>query len=565
MENKREADPVVAQETPTPVRGQGRRGAARYSRDRFLSLVGGAGAAALAGTRLGAAQAVLAKSRDAAAQTLTLAVFQNPDSLDPGNTGLITSAQIDAHVFDPLIWKLVVNGKSQYYPGLALSFHVSPDATTYTFKLRKGVTFHDGTAFDASAVKATFDHIVAPSTKSRSAAGAFGPYKATRVIDPYTVEVVFSQPNAAFLEEMTGTDFGISSPAALAKYGANYDQHPVGTGPFVFQSWVESEQVTLTANPHYRWGPAPLGNGQPPLLKQLVFRILPDHAAQANALSTGEITIAQNLDPQDVTNILQNSSFKKYVAVSTGMPYCIMVNAQKAPTDDLRVRQALEYATNQAAIVKTLFFGLYEPATSIFTKITPGYDPAQHMYTYNPVKAGQLLDQAGWVKGSNGMRAKGGQPLSLSFINISGFGFDNISQIMQAQFQQIGITTTISDQSFPAVASTYNHGDQNLADFFYYDVSPYFVRAIFGSDEIASGFNWEHYANPSLDKMVNHANSIVDDSKRYALYRQIGRTLMEAAVIIPVYDQRGVYVGPSSLRGMVFTPNAIPLFHAATY
>jgi peptide/nickel transport system substrate-binding protein len=242
-----------------------------------------------------------------------------------------------------------------------------------------------------------------------------------------------------------------------------------------------------------------------------------------------------------------------------------MVNAQKAPTNDVLVRQALEYATNQAAIVKTLFFGLYEPATSIFTKITPGYDPAQHLYTYDPVKAGRLLDQAGWVKGSGGMRAKGGTPLKLSFINISGFGFDNISQIMQAQFQQIGINTTISDQSFPAVAATYNHGDQNLADFFYYDVSPYFVRAIFGANEIATGFNWEHYANPSLDKMVDQANAVVDDAKRYAVYRQIGKTLMEAAVIIPIYDQRGVYVGPSSLSGMVFTPNAIPLFHAATY
>ena len=106
----------------------------------------------------------------------------------------------------------------------------------------------------------------------------------------------------------------------MARYGSEYGRHPVGTGPFMFKSWVEGQQGTLVANPHYRWGPAPLGNGHPATLKQLTFRILPDHAAQFNALTTGEITIAQNLNPQDVAQALQNSAFKKYVATSTGMP-----------------------------------------------------------------------------------------------------------------------------------------------------------------------------------------------------------------------------------------------------
>lgn len=543
-------------------------GTPTWSRQGFLGMVGGAGAT-LAGTAaLGYIPSVHASSGlasvAAASGTVTLAVFQNPDSLDPGASGLITSGQILFNVFDPLMWRLPGPRGPQYYPGLAQSFQVSSDATTYTFKLRKGIKFHDGTAFDAHAVKATFDHIVNPATKSRSAAGALGPYKQTRVLDTYTAEIVFSQPNAAFLEEMTAYTMGISSPAALAKYGSEYSRHPVGTGPFIFKSWVEGQQVVVTANPDYKWGPPPLGNGRPPVLRQIVFRILPEHSAQYNALSTGEITIAQNLNPQDVAGILQNNQFKKYVATSTGMPYSIMVNAQKAPTNDVRVRRALQYAADQDAIVKTLYYGLYEPATSVFTRSTPGYASSQHLYQHDPKKAAQLLDQAGWKMGSNGMRSKGGQPLTLAFINISGFGFDAISQILQSQFQAVGIQTAISDQSFPAVAATYNRGGHNLADFFYYDVSPYFARSIFGCDEIKTGFNWEHYCNPRLDSMVTRANATVRDAQRYELYQRIGNMLMQDAVIIPIYDQRGVYVGPARMKGIVFTDNAIPLFHTVS-
>lgn len=548
--------------------GQAEQQGSTCSRQGFLGKAAGAGIAVAGAAHLGHVSAVLASSssaRSAASSgTLTLAVFQNPDSLDPGVAGLITSGQIISNIFDPLIYRLPGRGGEQYYPGLAQSFHVSSDATVYTFKLRKDVRFHDGTSFDAHAVKATFDHIVNPATKSRSAVGALGPYKETRVIDRYTAQIVFSQPNAAFLEEMTAATMSISSPAALTKYGSEYGRHPVGTGPFIFKSWVEGQQVVVTANPAYKWGPAPLGNGRPPLLQQLSFRILPEHSAQYNALSTGEITIAQNLDPQDVAGILQNSQFKKYVAASSGMPYSIMVNAQKAPTDDIRVRRALQYATDQDAIIKTLYYGLYEPATSVFTRVTPGYAPSQRLYQHDATKAAQLLDQAGWKMGSGGARSRNGQPLKLAFINIAGFGFDGISQILQSQFQAVGIQVSITDQSFPAVATTYNSGLHNLADFFYYDVSPYFVRAIYGCDEIKTGFNWQHYCNPLVDRMVAQANATVHDAQRFQLYQKIGQTLMGAAVTIPIYDQRGVYVGPSSMKGIVFAVNAVPLFHAVS-
>jgi len=536
------------------------------SRRRFLKAAVALGGTAIGGSALLALLEACAGGSNTPAgntnATVTMAVFQEPDTLDPSASGLITVGAISHCIFDTLIWDLPGHGSSPFYPGLAASWDVSADATSYTFKLRKDVKFHDGTPFNAQAVKFTFDHIVDPNTKSKSAAGSLGPYQETQVVDNYTAKVIFKSANAAFMNEVAG--FAMVSPAAVQKFGADFGHNPVGTGPFKFKEYVVGQHVTVERNPDYNWGPTPLRTGAPQI-KTVIFRILADPGTRFNALKTGEIQLAPNINPQDIQSIKSDSTFKVYNVASTGMPWNIMVNATKPPTNDPLVRQALEYATDQATIIKTLYFGLYTAADSVYTPLTPGYDPAtQAIYKYDPAKAGQLLDQAGWTKGSNGMRQKNGQPLKLNFINISGFGFDGISQLMQSQFKDVGITVDITDQSFPAVGDAYNRGDHHLADFFYYDVDPYFTRALFGCDQIAHGFNWEHYCNDDLTAMIDKANATPDNNARTALYKQIGQIIMKAAVIIPIYNSSGLFVGTSSLKGLAFTVNAFPLFHNAS-
>jgi len=536
------------------------------SRRRFLKAAVALGGTALGGSALLALLEACAGGSNTPAgntnATVTMAVFQEPDTLDPSASGLITVGAISHCIFDTLIWDLPGHGSSPFYPGLAASWDVSADATSYTFKLRKDVKFHDGTPFNAQAVKFTFDHIVDPNTKSKSAAGSLGPYQETQVVDNYTAKVIFKSANAAFMNEVAG--FAMVSPAAVQKFGADFGHNPVGTGPFKFKEYIVGQHVTVERNPDYNWGPTPLRTGAPQI-KTVIFRILADPGTRFNALKTGEIQLAPNINPQDIQSIKSDSTFKVYNVASTGMPWNIMVNATKPPTNDPLVRQALEYATDQATIIKTLYFGLYTAADSVYTPLTPGYDPAtQAIYKYDPAKAGQLLDQAGWTKGSNGMRQKNGQPLKLNFINISGFGFDGISQLMQSQFKDVGITVDITDQSFPAVGDAYNRGDHHLADFFYYDVDPYFTRALFGCDQIAHGFNWEHYCNDDLTAMIDKANATPDNNARTALYKQIGEIIMKAAVIIPIYNSSGLFVGTSSLKGLAFTVNAFPLFHNAS-
>src|SRR5205823_9713611 len=246
-----------------------RAGTENPTRRRFMGLLGGAGGVVLTSGGLvslldACSSASSTTTTTSGTQKLTMAVFQEPDTLDPSASGLITVGAISRCVFDTLVWRLP--GQSGLLPGLASSYQVSPDATTYTFKLRQDVKFHDGTAFDANAVKVTFDHIVDPATKSKSAAAALGPYKETQVVDSHTAKVVFSQPNAAFLNEVAG--FSIISPAALQKYGADFAHNPVGTGPFKFKEYVVGQHVVVERNPDYNWGPPALRTG-PPLLSQI--------------------------------------------------------------------------------------------------------------------------------------------------------------------------------------------------------------------------------------------------------------------------------------------------------
>jgi peptide/nickel transport system substrate-binding protein len=358
---------------------------------------------------------------------------------------------------------------------------------------------------------------------------------------------------------MSQPTFGMSSPTALKKYGTNYGSHPVGTGPFTFKSFQNGESVTVTRNPAYKWGPTPLGTG-PAKLSGITFRILPDSAAQRNALTTNEVQVAGNLTPQDVQTAV-SSGMTRTTASSTGMPYGYLINVDKAPTNELAVRQAIEYAVDTKSMLSSLFEDQFDAADSVLTPTTPGYVPDS--FSYDPAKAGQILDQAGWKKGSNGMRSKNGKQLTLTLINITAFGFDNMSTLLQAQLKKIGMRVSISDQGFPAVATTYNQSKSNFANWFYYDVDPFTLSTVFECNQVKSGFNWGHYCDKSVDSAISAANATVDDNARVAAYKQIVAKLNDAATFLPVYNTKTILV-TAKVNGIRFDPTGQPFFTAAS-
>jgi peptide/nickel transport system substrate-binding protein len=497
--------------------------------------------------------------------TLTMGIASPPDTLDPGATGLALTLLITFSMFDPLVWWLPTATGSQFHPGLATSYTVSPDATTYTFKLRKDVTFHDGTKFDATAVKATYDHIVDPATKSKSGIGALGPYKETVIIDPYTVQIVFTAPNAGFLHQQAAGNFGIDSPAALAKYGATgFGNHPVGTGPFVFSEYVSGDHLTVVKNPKYTWGPPALGNAGPAYLDELVFRIITDASGLYDGLQTGQVQIAMNLPPNDIYAAQQAKTYQTLTVPSIGTPDGLPINVTKPPTDELAVRQAMLYAVDQEAMTKEVLFGTSNPAYSVLTPVTPGYSAkSASLYDYDPDKAEALLEGAGWTKGSGGVRSKGGQQLHLDIVLFSDAGFELPTQFVTSEWSKVGFSSTTTVQPFADDEVTMNAGTANVGSFGYFGEDPYLLNIWVNSNQIKSGFNWEHYSNAAMNSAIATANATADAATRNADYEAICMTLMEAAVYLPLWETTGQFTLSSKVSGLKTTLNGYILFNGA--
>lgn len=500
-------------------------------------------------------------------QNLTMGIGIAPDTLDPGATGMGVVLLITLTMFDPLVWWLPnADGTgSDFYPGLASSYTVSPDASTYTFKLRTDVKFHDGTAFDAEAVKATYDHIVDPATKSRSGVGALGPYQQTKIIDSSTVQIIFNEPNASFLHQQAAGNFGISSPTALKKYGpTGFGNNPVGTGPFMFSKYATGDRLTVVKNPNYAWGPSAFGSAGTATLDEITFRIVPDDSGRFNSLQARQAQIAMDLPPNNISTATKAHSANQVTVPSIGVPRGLSINVTKPPTDDPRVRQAILFAVDQERLTKEVLFDVQKAAHNVLTPTTPGYSKAASaLYSYNPSRAESLLDQAGWTKGANGVRNKNGQQLNLDILLYSGAGYELPTQFIVAELAKVGFTAQTSVQPRATAVVAYNQGVQNLASWGYFGTDPYLLNIWANSNAIKSSYNYAHYSNPTVDSMIAKANATADEATRDSMYETIGTTLMNDAIFLPMWDVTGSFTTATNVQGLKSTLNGYIMFHKA--
>jgi peptide/nickel transport system substrate-binding protein len=522
---------------------------------RQLFGIGGALAAGLGLAACGASSSPsTAGGSGKSGGTLTMGINAPPDTLDPGATGLALTLMLSMAMFDPLVWWLpdAAGTGTEFVPGLAESYTVNSDATVFTFKLKHGVTFHDGTKFDATAVKATYDHVVDPATKSKSGLGALGPYKETKII-------------AGFLHQQAAGNFGIASPAALKKYGpTGFGSHPVGTGPFKFVSYATGSQLSLAKNAAYTWGPDALSS-KPPKLDKLIFRIVTDDSGRYSALQSGQLQIAQNLPPNDIAAAKKAGTYKQLTVPSIGTPLGMPINVTKSPTNDPLVRQAIMYAVNQEKLVNQVLFGVDVPAHTVLTPITPGYSAASaKLYSYDPDKANALLTQAGWKMGPGGVRTKNGQKLFLKIILFSDSGLDLPTEFVVSELAKVGFTASTTVQPFTTAQGSFNAGLHNLGAFGYYGTDPYLLNIWVNSNAIKSGFNWSHYANPAVDAMIAKANATADTGARNALYEQVCVQLMKDAMYLPLWDVNNPFTMSPTVAGLHTTLNGYLTFHAAT-
>jgi peptide/nickel transport system substrate-binding protein len=451
-------------------------------------------------------------------------------------------------VYDTLVYQDPDTG--EFIPGLAERWDISDDGQIYTFYLRRDVTFHDGTPFNAAAVQVNLERIANPDTASQKAVFMLGPYQRTAVVDDYTVQIHLSRPYAPLLDALSQVYLGMASPAALERWGADYQFHQVGSGPFEFVAYVPNDHLTLARNPDYAWGPPLFEHQGPPYLDQVEFRFLVDAATRAPALETGEVDVMGEVPPRDAVRLDESDVFVLHAVPIPGQPAQFFFNTQLAPLDDLAVRQALLYATDRETIVRTIFLDTSPVAYGPLSAATRSYDPTvRDFYPYDRDQAAALLDETGWRDSDgDGVRDRDGLPLQLTMA-LGGWGFNpDMAQLLQAQWAQLGVQLDAEVMPYPALLEAGQSGSHHLVGFNLFGRDPNLLWTFYHR---AGGFNFSHVADLGLDALLDQA-AAVTGPERDPVYAQIQGYIMEQALVLPIRDYVNLNVARAAVKGLRF-------------
>ncbi len=447
---------------------------------------------------------------------------------------------------------LVIEDKSgKFHPDLATSWQISDGGRTYTFHLRKGVKFHDGTPFNARAVKENFDRIAAPETRSQKARFMLGPYDRTEVLDEYTVAVHFKRPYPAFLDAASQVYLGMASPTAFKKWGKDYQFHQVGTGPFRFVSYKERQEIVLERNPDYNWAPEVMRHKGTAYLDRVIFRFYPDPSTRTPALLSGEVDVMGEVPPREAERLEKDPNYKLIPVPVPGMSVQFFFNTRRSPTDDVRVRKAILYALDREAMVKAVF-GTYSPvATGPLTANMPGASKDLPEYHQDLAKSRELLREAGWSDSDgDGILDKGGRKLKLECV-VMGWGeLPEIAPIIQEELKKVGIELSVKTLSFPAALNAASKGEYHLIPFSLSGTDPSLLTTFFHSRNIEHGFNWSKVSDAQVDMWLDEADSSMDWRRRVELYGKVQQRAMEEAWVLPIRDQVNLNVASSRVHDL---------------
>lgn len=348
---------------------------------------------------------------------ITIAMQLEPPHLDP------TSAA--AQAIDSVVYTNVFEGLTRFMgdgsivPGLADSWEISDDGTVYTFRLRDGVTFHDGTSMDAEDVKFSLDRATADDS-ANAQKSLFDGIETVEVIDPLTVRITLSEPNGNLLFNLAWGDAVIVAPETIGDIKTN----PVGTGAYTFGEWVQGDSITLNRNPDY-WG-------DQPALETATFKFIADPSAAFAAMMAEDVDVFDNFPaPENLPQFEADPRFQVLVGSTEGETI-LSTNNRQAPFDDIRVRQALAHAIDRQAIIDGAMFGYGTPIGTHFAPHHPAYVDLTGQSAYDPDKARALLAEAGFADGFE-------TTLHLPPPSYARRG----GEIIAAQLAEVGITTEI--------------------------------------------------------------------------------------------------------------------------
>lgn len=492
--------------------------------------------------------------------TVTFALTEEPDTLDPQKTSTAVTGTILRYLGDTLLTKDL---EGELVGGLAESWEASEDGLTWTFALKPGITFHDGTPLDASAVKASFERAVDPETQSPIAGSLFEPIDTIEVVDERTLRMTLKEPFSPFLDNLADPRAAVVNVAAAEEAGSQFGREPVLTGPWMVEEWRSGDRLILTRNPDYSWGPEYAHEGIP-YLENLVFRVIPESATQVAAFEAGEVDVLSPVPPTDVER-LQSMDYDFQSFLRKGVGLFMEFNVLKPPFDDERVRTAMNYAIDKEVVVAIALQGLGIPAYGVLPPSIWGYWEGIEAYapTYDPERALALLNEAGWTRDGDGPLQKDGEPFTFTLYTAPIDTWTRSAQIVQGQLEELGISMDIQTFEFGTLLEALKAGEQQ-ADFMGYTyTSPDILHLWFHSSNIGTGLAHSHFGDERLDSLIEASRTETSEEARLEIYEEIQRYITDQALWVPLWiNENYIAIQPEVVGAQVHPEGYLSLLDA---
>ena len=476
-----------------------------------------------------------------AAQTVTMALDANVIGLDPEDLNDNLSLSATRTMYQGLFG---FDKDMKIQPVLATGVDANEDATEFTFKLRQGVKFSDGTPFDASAVKATFERLMNPANHLKRAS-LFAPLKAVEVIDPFTVKMTLKAPFGAWVNTMAHPAAAILSPAAIQKYGADLARNPVGTGPFKFKSWPSPDTVNFEKNPDY-WEKGL------PKVDALTIRSVPESGSRVAMLQTNEAQFVFPL-PVELTPAMQKNPNVSVVAAKSIYAFYVALNTMRKPFDDLRVRQALNYAVDKQAMSKVVYGGYATPLDSPLPPLLNGYVKVG-AYPHDVAKAKQLLAEAGYPNGFDSVLWGGNSTATQRAMQFLQQQFATVGVKVQVEPLESGVAAQkIWSVQKPEDATTLMHytgwsastGDADWG-----------LRPLLDSHSFPPTlFNTAYFSDPAFDQQIAAGLATADPHKRADAYKAAQEEAWKQAPWVYLVSPDNIAAQAKGLSGIYVMPD----------
>lgn len=499
----------------------------------------------------GVLAAPLAAPAWAADLVIAMPASQEPANLDYQVDPYTSTILFDSFMTDPLV---VPMPDGSYGSGLAASWEVNDTATVYTLKLREGVTFQDGTPFNAEAVVYNFERALAPETASALLAANIGPLDKVEALDDYTVRFTYSEPWVTFLNMATKAPMW-SPAAAKASTPQEFDKKLVGTGPFMLKEWIANDHITLEKWDDYGgWNEVQDHDGAA-LVDTVTLRFIGEEAILGSIVRSGEADIAYQLPPLAVEDYADDPEFEVLSRGQSGVGLQMIMNVRNPPLNDIRVRQALLYGRDMDAANMVLYDGLYGESDGPLNNIHPCFWPgASEMYGYDPDMAKSLLDEAGWVDDGSGVRkAQGvegvedGTPLSLGW---SILHHAPIGEFVQAQLKQIGVDIRVEQVPGPIQLERVNARNFDLMYERLRSSDPQLLDDIWNpAYDQPGGWAWSGYENAELVTKLDVIRTNPDSAARCEAAMEAQKIIMDNAVMMPTLTQPTFFAISGKVEG----------------